>query len=103
MPAHITKNITSPTRTIPGPVMVDNIKAFRLILDNAVPGQRIIYYTGDLMYDRDHETTRLGATHKRELNKLADGVYDACMLERVHLLQKRLGKNKWEYTAIVRR
>lgn len=87
----------------PAPVMVDTIKAFRVVLDNSAPGQKIIYYTGDLMYDRDHDTTKLGAIDKRELNKLADAVYDAAMVARVHVLQKRLGKSKWEYIAIVRR
>lgn len=81
--------------------MVDTIKAFRMVLDNAEAGQKIIYYTGDLMYDRDAETTRLDRTAKNELNRLANAVYDASELGRVYLLQKRLGKRKWAYYAVV--
>src|SRR5271167_4074725 len=102
MPAIITTNMP-PINPGPAPIMVDTIKAFRVVLDNAVLGQKIIYYTGDLMFDRDAETTRLGARAKHDLNRLADAVYDAAQVDRVHLLQRRLGKNKWEYFAVVRR
>jgi len=82
--------------------MVDTIKAFRLVLENVERGQKIIYYTGDLMYDRTYNT-KLTKTNRRDLNSLAAAIYDAYEVGRVFLTQKRMAPHVWEYQATLRR
>ena len=82
--------------------MVDTVKAFRLTMDNAAPGTPIIYYTGDLQYDRAMDSGR-PMPERRAINALADAAWDAGLLEKVDLVQRRLGRSKWEYIAVVRR
>ena len=83
--------------------MVDTPKAFRLTLDNVGRGTKIIYYEGDLQYDRDKVSPTLKSEDRIMLGRLADAVYDASELEKVHLFQKRMGPHKWQYYALVRR
>ena len=83
--------------------MVDTPKAFRLILDNAALGQKIIYYEGDLQFDRDPKMSQLKPEDRIMLGRLADCIYDASELDKVHLFQKRLGPHKWQYYALVRK
>lgn len=82
--------------------MVDTPKAFRLILDNAARGQKIIYYEGDLQFDRQ-DRIKMADEDRVMLGRLADCVYDASELDRVHLFQKRLEPFKWQYYALVRK
>ena len=84
------------------PIMVDTPKAFRLTLDNAARGTTIIYYEGDLQFDRDFKMSQLKPEDRIALGHLADAVYDASELEKVHLFQKRLGPHKWQYIAVRR-
>ena len=83
--------------------MVDTPKAFRLTLDNAARGTKIIYYEGDLQYDRDAGVSQLKPEDRSMLGRLADAVYDASELDKVHLFQKSMGRNKFQYYALVRR
>ena len=80
------------------PILVDSPRAFRLILDNAARGQVIIYYSGDLAYDRDHGPT----ANRGAIKRLADAVWDAAAANKVWLFQKRLGLMEFEYQAVVR-
>jgi hypothetical protein len=105
MPNIILKN-TPPPKEKPKAgiaIMVDTPKAFRLTLDNAARGQKIIYYEGDLQFDRDFKMSQLKPDDRIMLRRVADCVYDASELDKVHLFQKRLGKNKWQYYALVRK
>jgi hypothetical protein len=78
--------------------VIDTIKAFRLALENAKPGQTLLYYEGDLMYDRAYNT-KLTKSDKSKLNALAGAVYEAYEVGRVLLTQKRVGPHVWEYQA----
>ena len=84
--------------TIPLPIRVADIKVFRVALDIAKPGQIILYYEGDLMYDRAHNT-KLTKTDRSNLSRLAEAVYEAYEVGRVLLTQKRVGPHNWEYQA----
>ena len=79
--------------------MVDTPKAFRLVLDNAARGQVIIYYTGDLAFDRDYGP----AAARGDIKRIADAVWSAAAANKVWLFQKRLGPMEFEYQAAVRR
>jgi hypothetical protein len=82
--------------------MVNTVKAFRLTLDNAAPGTPIIYYSGDLMYDRDQASGK-NMQERRAIDALADAAWDAGLVDKVCLVQRRLGRSNWEYIAVVRR
>lgn len=103
MPAIIVTNTPPMTRpSSPIPIVVDTIKAFRLALENAKPGQTLLYYEGDLMYDRAYNT-KLTKADKSKLNSLAGAVYEAYEVGRVLLTQKRVGPHVWAYQATIRR
>jgi hypothetical protein len=95
----ITTNLpaTKPLTT-PLPIRIADIKAFRVALDTARPGQTLLYYEGDLMYDRQYNS-KMKSTTRRDLNSLANAVYDAYEVGRVLLTQKRVGPHVWEYQA----
>lgn len=82
---------------------MDTPEAFRLILDNVIRGTKIIYYEGDLQFDRDLKMSQLKPKDRIMLGCLADVVYYNASQDRVHLFQKRLGPHKWQYYALVRR
>ena len=99
--ATITTNLPATKPPLP-PITVVTIRAFRMALDNARPGTRIVYHTGDLAYDRDYNEALTPATRK-DIGRIADGAYDASKFERVHLFQRKLDLNMYEYFAVVRR
>ena len=88
--------------TMPLPIRVADIKAFRVVLDTAKPGQTLLYYEGDLMYDREYNT-KLTKPDRSKLNVLAAAVYEAYEVGRVLLTQKRAGPHVWAYQATIRR
>lgn len=102
MPVSIRTNLPDTVKKKHPPVMVDTPKAFRLILDNSARGQIIIYYTGDLMYDREFDKSRTDH-EKGAIARLADVALAAAEINKVHLFQKRLGPYQYEYQAMVRR
>jgi len=84
--------------TMPPPIRIADIKGFRVVFDTAKPGQTLLYYEGDLMYDRAYNT-KLTKSDKSKLNALAGAVYEAYEVGRVLLTQKRVGPHVWEYQA----
>jgi hypothetical protein len=82
--------------------MVDTVKAFRLTLDNASAGTPIIYYDGDLQFDRDQASGK-NMQERRAISALADAAWDAGLVDKVCLVQRRMGKSRWQYLAVVRR
>lgn len=87
-------------RKLMEPIMVDTASAFRTILDEAAFGQKIIYYEGDLMYDRSPFGSR-DTAQRMAINQIGLVAYEAARAEKVCLFQKRLGPNRWQYQAIV--
>jgi hypothetical protein len=73
-----------------------------MALDNARPGTKIVYHTGDLAYDLAYNTALTPATRK-DIGRIADGAYDASMTGKVHLFQRKLALYTYEYFAVVRR
>lgn len=73
-------------------------------LEKAKPGDTLVYWVGDLQYDRvlDH----CPSEHQGEkgpiiaaLNAMADRAWQTAKQGHVRLTQKRLGPNEWEYRA----
>jgi hypothetical protein len=89
-------------RKVTYPIKADTLRAFRVVLDNAAPGQRIVYHTGNLSFDRDEWNRNLASKQKHELNQLANAAYDAAMVGKVFLFQRRLGPGVCEYQAMRR-
>jgi hypothetical protein len=66
---------------------------FQRKLFHARRGDRIIYHTGDLQYDRMQPDART-------LRDLANIVWGAYKSGKALLFQKRLGKNEFAYMAV---
>jgi hypothetical protein len=62
-------------------------------LDNAKPGQWLMYHVGYLYEER---------TKNRRLNALAHSVYAKYLEGKVCLVQRRLGDKSYEYYAVKR-
>lgn len=101
MPVTIRTNMPATPKAKLTPVMVDTPRAFRLVLDNAAHGQQIIYYTGDLAYDR--EAAHRPVPEREAICRVADAALAASDTEKVHLWQRRIGRAQFEYIATVRR
>lgn len=69
---------------------------FLSALSAARKGEKIIYHTGWLMTDR-----RFGPTFDR-VHAVATAAMEAWNDARVHLVQRRLGPNVYEYIAVKR-
>ena len=101
-PAIITTNLPATKPPLPPIIMGVTVRDFRMALDNARAGTKIVYYIGDLAYDRDYNTTLTPAT-RRDIGRIADGAYDASMTGKVHLFQRKLDLYMYGYFAVVRR
>ena len=71
-------------------------------LADAAPGDVITYYVGMLAADRAANSLTLTETRRIELNALADRVLRLAEAGRVHLLQRRVGPDRFAYLATVR-
>lgn len=69
-------------------------------LVSARRGDRIIYYRGDLAYERWKEDQSITNKTKRLVNRLAIVVYREYKHNRCRLVQRRIGKNCFEYIAV---
>ena len=71
-------------------------------LADAMPGEIIPYYVGMLAADRAPTSLTLSEAQRIELNALADRMRQLADGCRVHLVQRRLGPERFAYLAIVR-
>lgn len=65
----------------------------------ASPGDALVYGVGHLTWSR-FEASRIGDPNGAELNGVADLAYQHAVNKRVHLVQRRLEKNTFEYIAV---
>jgi hypothetical protein len=65
-------------------------------------GDWLIYHRGHLAIDVDPSSSRLCATDRAELKRLAHRAMWAAKLGLVHLVQRRHGPHDYSYTAITR-
>jgi len=64
-------------------------------LKTAQPDETVVYYVGDLAYDREFGDQE----HYRNINAVANAAYAASENKEVCLTQKRLEKYRYEYRA----
>jgi hypothetical protein len=81
---------------------IDNANAFADWLADAAPGARVIYHEGYLARDRSRETTKLTEEERNELCLLAGIAWRSHERGLAHLVQQRIGYEKWAYLAIAR-
>lgn len=70
--------------------------------DSAKRGEKIVYHTGDLAFDRYVPLAQTPSPEKRELNMLADMAYEMYVQSEILLVQERLEKNVYKYIAVRR-
>lgn len=72
--------------------------SFQHRIHNAKRGDRIIYHTGDLYYERNHGTDGQGRG-AAAISLLAKEAWRAYMDGKVTLTQQRIGNSLWAYIA----
>ena len=70
--------------------------------DVADPGAQLTYHTGFLVVDITATVTKLAKTELTNLRATANAAYRLYELGRVHLVQERLGPDRFAYLAIAR-
>ena len=68
----------------------------------AEPGASITYHQGFLAVDATAPVSKLSADHRRRLRDLAAAAARAAEQDLVHLVQARLGPDRFAYRAIAR-
>ena len=68
----------------------------------AAPGDVLEYHRGFLALDRLTGVSELGAREAERVGKLADRAFHAAEQRLVHLVQQRLGPDRFSYRAIAR-
>jgi len=71
-------------------------------IGQAEPGERLEYHRGFLAQDTIAIASSLSATDMAELGKLASRAFGAFEAGLVHLVQERLGLDRFAYIAIAR-
>lgn len=71
-------------------------------LSQAAPGDALQYHCGFLILDVDPRITSLGNADRLELIQVAARALWAWDKRLVHLVQRRLGENRFSYLAIAR-
>ena len=71
-------------------------------VDVAEPGARLVYHSGNLVVDTTPNVSRLGKSALEDLRATANAAYRLSELGRVHLVQERLGPDRFAYLMITR-
>jgi hypothetical protein len=71
-------------------------------LSQAAPGDALEYHRGFLVLDTDPRITGLSNSNRLELVQVARRAWWAAEKNRAHLVQRRLGENRFSYLAIAR-
>jgi hypothetical protein len=89
-------------RTGPVPwrgITSDDFKAW---LADAKPGAVFVYHCGSVALTTNCRGEALNFAKRQKLSRLADCAWQAAVDRRVHLLQRRLGENCFDYFAVAR-
>lgn len=69
------------------------------------PGETLVYYTGEL--SRDAEPIKSYSKERKAkallIRELGDAAYAQYAMGRVHLFQRRVKKNKFDYIAVAKK
>lgn len=71
-------------------------------VDVAEPGAQLAYHNGFLVVDTTVNVSVLAKSQREGLRATADAAYRLAELGRVHLVQKRLGPDRFAYLVIAR-
>lgn len=71
-------------------------------VDVAEPGARLVYHSGFLVVDTTPNVSKLAKPERESLRATADAAYGLAELGRIHLVQERLGPDRFAYLAIAR-
>lgn len=80
-------------------------KAFREWLDTATAGHHYVYFRGSLINARgrfENIEDEIVYTQNEEISELANAVWETYKAGRVHLFQRKLHDNEYEYIAVKR-
>jgi hypothetical protein len=84
------------------PEVVADANALSDFIADAMPGASIAYYLGALARDRYPHLSDLPEQRRAELNVLADYALSLAEAGWVHLLQRRLGHERFAYLVVIR-
>jgi hypothetical protein len=90
-----------PVPTIPTKLMMSDID-FLAWIGQAMPGDRLEYHRGFLGIDTTANISTLPEPDRRRLATLAGAAQRAFEADLVHLVQARLGPDRFAYLAIAR-
>jgi hypothetical protein len=76
--------------------------AFGVWISQAEPGSTITYHQGFLAVDGTSPVSKLSGDKRRKLRELAAAAARAAEQDLVHLVQARLGPDRFAYRAIAR-
>lgn len=68
----------------------------------AEPGTALVYHRGFLAFDATSAVSKLSNAQRRELRDLASAAWRAAEQDLVHLVQERIGPDRFAYLAIAR-
>jgi hypothetical protein len=71
-------------------------------VDVAEPEASLVYHCGFLVVDTTANVSKLAKPERESLRTTADAAYRLAELGRVHLVQERLGPDRFAYLAIAR-
>ena len=85
-------------------VNAPKVSEFKLMawVDTAAPGARLVYHDGFLAVDTTSSVSTLRKPALEDLRATANAAFRLCELGRIHLVQERLGPDRFAYVAIVR-
>lgn len=88
-------------RLSPAAVAISEITLMAWV-DVAEPGARLVYHRGFLVVDTTPAVSALGKPALEDLRATANAAYRMSELGRIHLVQERLGRDRFAYLAIAR-
>ena len=71
-------------------------------VDTSAPGAWLVYHDGFLAVDTTANVSSLNKPDLEDLRATASVAFRLCELGRIHLVQERLGPDRFAYVAIVR-
>ena len=76
------------------------LNEFNHWFNKAKRGERFVYHTGDLSFDRYVPLAKEPTPEKRELSLLADMAYELYVQREVLLVQRKIDFKLYEYQAV---
>jgi hypothetical protein len=91
-----------PMLVAPRPTLRVTVAEMSAWVSSALAGERLEYFRGFLVIDRQPAGSRLGTRDRDELDRVADAAMALADAGRVHLVQRRHGNGDYSYLAVAR-